>query len=629
MKSMKSLMRSVTRLMLTCGLTLVVLLASHGTAATAQVVTLGGGNEATTDVVAQGIMPMPKDDVVWRVVRGQAGSRTGTEPRDTDPGFVIATGKTIVVSDLDRQAQSLLGTGEAAWVPGDTRQQRAVPEGADTTYTEISLVPQTDAKSSGAGQLVYAGDRFAPPNGSRDVNLRAGTLQKDQTLKVDASGTSIVVFVASGTVGVSAGGDLGTGDSQAYSKNVTLTNTSDTAARVYVAAIGDTVPDLPTFTGSATLEVRACPDGSSAGSFAPSSCEVVSASDGFAIDLLDQNLTPIPTAGSLVEGKQTWTGLDYGTYLWGAPTMPAPYVGTLWTDTDSKALDRAEVTIDASHLNITHILYVFPVTLGQISVVTLVCPPGMTAESIDGSQCVSPGAGNGGSISLTTPAGSALDAASAATGPGSWLFAGLPVANDGGTYTVDQTTLPAGSDGYLIVFGGSGIPDAATAVSLASDAPAADVVIFDFQPAPAPPPPSAPPTAQASSIPSVPSSISTAPSTSPALGGASVTVAVYGCPAGISPGDTASYDTCGPIGGGVSATLVAPNGTASSESGGSMTFAGLDYGTYSVGLTSLPDGYSAAVAPGFETAASSPDRVDVQISGDNPDPVLTVYLFHS
>ena len=605
-------MRPATRPVLVCCVVVALLLASQSGLAAAQVVTLGGDNGATTKVIAQGVTAMPKDDVVWRVVRGQAGPRADTEPQDTDSGFVVATDKPIVVSDLDRQEQSLLGSGEAAWVAGGI-QQRAVPSGSDTSYSEISLVGQSDAKSSGAGELVYAGDRFTPPDGFRDINLRAGTLRKDQTLKVEAGGGSVVV-VASGTVCISSGGDLGAGDAQAYRKNVTLTNRSDIAVRVYVAAIGEKVPNLPAFTGSATLNVRACPQGSSAGSFDPSSCQPVSAADGFAVDLLDQNLTPLPTAGSLVDGKETWTGLNYGTYLWGAPTMPAPYVGTLWTDTDSTALDRAEVTIDAGQLSVTHILYLFPVTVGQISVTTLVCPPGMTADSIDGYQCVPPASGDGGAISVSTPAGRSLNSGDAATGPGAWLFAGLPVANDGGTYTVDQTARPSGTGSYLIVSGGSGVPNAPAAVGLTSGAPAADVVIFDFQPTPA-----------SASPPSAPSTQSTAP----AVGNGSITVAVYGCPIGVSPGDTASYDACEAVGGGVSAAVVLPDGTASNQSGASLTFSGLGDGTYSVGLTSLPDGYSSAVAPGFETSGSASGRVDVQVSGDNPDPIVTVYLFQS
>lgn len=607
-------MRPTTRLLLICCTVVALLLAGRSGPAAGQVVTLGDDHEATTEVIAQGVMVMPKDDVAWRVVRGQAGPRADTKPQATDSGFVVATDRPIIVSDLDRQEQSLLGTGEAAWLPGGTHQQRAVPSGSGTSYTEVSLVRQSDAKSADADELVYAGDDFIPPDGSRDINLRAGTLGKDQTLKAEAGSGESVVVVASGTISVSSGGDLGSGDAQAYRKNVTLTNRSDVAARVYVAAIGDNVPDLPAFTGSATLEVRACPEGSSAGSFNPSSCRPVSAAEGFAVDLLDQNLTPIPTTGSLVEGQETWTGLDHGTYLWGAPTMPAPYVGTLWTDTNSMALDRAEVTIDAGHLSVTHILYVFPVTVGQITVTTLICPPGMTVDSIDGSQCVPPAPGDGGAISVSTPAGDLLSSGDAATGPGARLFAGLPVANDGGTYTITQTARPSGTSGYLIVNGGSGVPDAPAAVSLTSGASAADVVIFDFQPAAASSPPSAVP--------------STEP-TAPAVGNGSITVAVYGCPVGINPGDTASYDACGVVGGGVSATVVSPDGTASRQSGGSLTFSGLSYGTYSVGLTTLPDGYNSALAPGFETSGSASGRVDVQVSGDNPDPVVTVYLFPS
>lgn len=78
-----------------------------------------------------------------------------------------------------------------------------------------------------------------------------------------------------------------------------------------------------------------------------------------------------------------------------------------------------------------------------------------------------------------------------------------------------------------------------------------------------------------------------------------------------------------------SAVVVTPAGSSLSGggSGGVFTFSGLALGTYSLGLTGLSAGFSGAVAPGYDTADASTARVNVSVSADNSDPVVTIYVF--
>lgn len=581
----------------------------------AQVVPLGGDTRAQTVTVAQGVATLPNDDISWRVVRSDAVTREDQGPMATDRGFVLSGTDSLLMSDLDTSAQTLLDPGEAAWVAGGTEQQRASAMDGTVTYTEISLVAGDDAEEAGDGDLIFAGDAFNAPDGTRKISLRQATLGADQTVELDVVEGQSVVFVASGMVAVSTGGDLATGDAQSYADDITLTNASDDTARVMIGSIGAVVPPLPAFTGSATLRVRACPDGSTGSSFVPSTCTPVDGRDGFAVGLLDADYNPVATGDAFSDGEQTWNDLEFGTYRWGAPSLPSPYVGTLWTDTDSVPLDVAQAEISAATPNVTTILYVFPVTIGSISVTIANCPSGVTADTLANATCDEP-VGPSSSVTLTPPAGESLDASDATAGGETIQFAGLLVANGSGDlYVVDQPRLPNGYDSYLIVSGGSGELDSPAGIALTSANPVVAVTIFNFRP-------------EQATSPQPSASVSPSSAGSSADAG-SITLQVIACPAGVQQGQSESYGQCTSLTGSASAVVVTPAGQTltGGGAGGAYVFDDLAYGTYSLGLTGLPAGFSSAVAPGYGTSDASASRVNVSVSADNNAPVVTVYVF--
>ncbi|HEV2528705.1 MAG TPA: hypothetical protein VGT61_09680 [Thermomicrobiales bacterium] len=576
----------------------------------AQVVSLGSDETVEPTVIAQGVAELPDDDVAWRVLRSTGGSRDDQQPVPAVTGFVVAGTDDLLISDLDTSVQTLLGPAEASWVAGDSEQQRASLTDDPVTYSEIGPVPADDADDAGESDVVFAGDAFEGPDGPHRITLSVALLGPDQVLDVTVEDGPVLIYVNAGQLAVSTGGDLATGDAQTYDEDMSLTNDGTDPARVYVAAIGASVPPLPSFAGQATLQVRACPEGSSGFQFTPSQCTPVDAGDGFSVSLLDANYQPVEPSGALEDGEQTWDDLEFGIYPWGAPTLPAPYVGSLWTDIDSNPLDIAQVTIDADTLDVTHILYVFPITEGTISVSIANCPSGVTPDNLAGQTCDAP-VGNTTSLTVTTPDGETLDANDATTGSGAYVFT-VDVDNASGAFfTVDQASLPAGYDDYLITSGGVNDLNAPLAVSLTSSSPAVSVTIYNFtdeQPSPSPSP-------------------STTPSEAPSVSlDGSVTLQVLSCPSSVSIGNPSAYDQCMSSVGGWSAILVTPSGQTlpASASGGSFTYGDLAPGTYSVGLTALPPGYASAVAPGLSGSGS---RVNVSVSADNPSPTVTVLVF--
>ena len=457
----------------------------RGAPGAAQVVPLGGDTAAPTAVIAQGVATLPNDDLAWRVVRAEARSQEDQPTVTPATGFVVAGSGSLVLSDLVTTNQELLSRGEAVWVAGGSEQQRAALTEDTTAYTELSLVADDAADVTSDADLIYAGSPFNAPGNARDIELTMAIMEPGQTVEVEVTNGESLVLVSEGMVSVSTGGDLASGDAQAYAEDVTLTNDTNDDATVMYATIGDVVPPLPTFTGSATLQVRACPDGATASSFIPITCRSVDGSDGFGVNLLNEAYTALPEDGRLVDGEQTWDDLEYGIYPWGAPTLPPLYVGTLWTDTASVPLDVAQVTISASDPDVTHILYVFPVTTGSVTVTIANCPLGVTAFNLASATCGEPLSPSS-SVILSAPGGETLDVTDAILAGGSYQFNGLPVLNNGDLYVIDQPLPPGGYVEYLIVAGGSGQLNAPAGIALTSANPFVSVTIFNFQPLPIP-----------------------------------------------------------------------------------------------------------------------------------------------
>src|SRR3954465_8735779 len=91
-------------------------------------------------VIAQGVVPLPEGDVVWRTIRTRA-LLPGDAPFEERPlGFVLASSGPLLLADRETGEQIRLGTGEAALVHAGAVQQRSSLGQQPVSYLSIELV---------------------------------------------------------------------------------------------------------------------------------------------------------------------------------------------------------------------------------------------------------------------------------------------------------------------------------------------------------------------------------------------------------------------------------------------------------------------------------------------------------
>lgn len=231
-----------------------------------------------------------------------------------------------------------------------------------------------------------------------------------------------------------------------------------------------------------------------------------------------------------------------------------------------------------------------PVVLGTIDLYVYNCPPGMTVENMAGEVCEF--AGDGFEISLDGP-DRARTLADAVSNDGQWRWGDLPL----GTYTLRETVLPEGFIDYFVpgsaAVGGS--PNSGYTITLDESAPEIAITLFNFQ---------------------------------PALIG-EISVRVLACP----PDTTwTQFDPATCQGGPRIARprLSAPGGTQLTgvPANGAVTWSGLDYGSYSLGVNVVLKGYAYMLAPDG-LAYSTTQTIPVAVDADTPEQDITLYLFNS
>lgn len=574
----------------------------------AQVVPLGDTSGAAfAEEIAQGVAEVSASDVAWRVVQQETQPSEDAPLFDQSLGFVIAPEGPVLVNDLTTGNQVQLSEGAATFVAGGTQQQIATVDD-DVPYYLVSLVPEENVTDEGDGQLIFAGDSFSAPAGRRAFSLQLATLGTDASVEIDVIEGEALVLVTAGMVEVNDG-DLAAGDAATFDEPIELLNTGDDEARVYIATVGEEVEPLPTFTGSVTLQVQTCPEGATRENFDPASCTPVNANSGFAVGLLDANQQQVATNDDLSDGQVTWSDLPFGTYLYARPTLPTPYGSTLWTDANSVPLQTAEATISAANPDVFHILYVFVIPSGSITIDVRSCPEGMTPENLDAEQCEPADPASGYAVEVTTPDGTVLTLADAFAEGSIYYFTDLDIQRgsategaDSGLYTIEEVTLPEGATDYVIVSGSAGEVNSPVTYVLDASTPDIYVTIYNFGPE------------------------------EPEEPEGSMVFRVLACPDGVTRNDTDEFDTCTMIQSGFGAVLITPDGEqltlADAAIGGDgFVWPNLEAGTYSFGLSSLPAGYVDALAPGYASSPDDPSRIDVTISEDNPNPVINVYIF--
>ena len=309
-------------------------------------------------VIAQGVVPLPAGEAVWRTVRTLA-PLPADAPFEARPlGFVLATAGPLLLVDQDSGEQVRLGAGEAALVREGTVQQRASLGARPVSYLSIELVPVDAPPPPDDATVLQPGQPFPAPSGLRDLDLLSDTLAGNETFTVPDSGAKNVILITDGTASVGRpDGEpvvLLAGEAASFSgelRVVTAPDGQSDPVSFVVAIIGPEVPppavpaetavpsagepasspaaETPATAGSIAVQVYTCPPGMDAESLDPVACDP--ATGDFDVTLsgaaLSAPLTLVDATGS---GETfVWAGLPFGDYVIAEAVLPSGYASYL------------------------------------------------------------------------------------------------------------------------------------------------------------------------------------------------------------------------------------------------------------------------------------------------------------
>jgi hypothetical protein len=214
--------------------------------------------------VAHGVVVFGPDDVAWRVVRVTAPPPANAAKVESTTGFLLTSDGVLLVANGATGEQTRLAAGEAALTQRGHLQVRAALGPNPATYYAIELVAAGEAAVAGDGELILAGDPFAGPDASHDVDLVRDLVDPGLTVELPPGAAPTLVLVTAGAVDAATeNGDVirvDQGTAAVFTGALVLT-AAETGAVVVAAVIGPTVPAL---TGPEATARAATPEPASA-----------------------------------------------------------------------------------------------------------------------------------------------------------------------------------------------------------------------------------------------------------------------------------------------------------------------------------------------------------------------------
>ena len=195
-------------------------------------------------MIAQGVTALPVGEVGWRVRLASAATASDQTARDV-PGFILVDQGSLLVNDLDAGRQTRLAVGEATFLPAPTTHQEAPLGNAPASSYRIELVAGSDIGDAGDDQLVFIGEPFASPGGTRDLDLVREVLDADESvdLELESYAAPALLLVTAGAVELVPAGNpdaapvrLPAGQGAGLGGNVTV-RAADGAEATFVTAI--------------------------------------------------------------------------------------------------------------------------------------------------------------------------------------------------------------------------------------------------------------------------------------------------------------------------------------------------------------------------------------------------------
>ena len=469
-------------------------------------------------VIAQGVVELPAEEVAWRTVRYRALLPAEAPFLEQPLGFVLATTAPIVLVDQATGKQTRLGPGEAVLVEAGTVQQRASLGERPAGFLVLELVPTASAPDVGDATVLQTGQPFVPSPGLHDLDLVRDVLSGSDTLTIPDTGEQNVILVTDGLAAVGQPGreaaTLLAGEGATFAGEIEIAvaasgngePTAEDRATVVVAMIGPevlpvaaptpeaalptpteasvtpgaTAETAPAGTGSITVEVFTCPPGMRAENLAVGVC--APATGDFDLTLSGDALeTPLTLADATTEdGTYAWRNLPFGSYVLAEAVLPVGYDTYVVSAADATGSPESgyTVTLDAETPEVVARVYNFaPAPTGSLTVQVFTCPRGMGPENLVGEAC-RPATGDfdftlsGDALQAPLTVADAVD-----DNPFSWQ--GLPF----GEYTIAQSVLPEGFDTYLLrgPSGVDGSPETGYTVTIAEGTPDVLLRVYDFR----------------------------------------------------------------------------------------------------------------------------------------------------
>jgi hypothetical protein len=337
-------------------------------------------------IIAQGVVPLPEGESVWRTVRTRAALAPDAPFEERPLGFVFASAGPILLVDQATGEQMHLGTGEAALVRAGTIQQRSSLSGQPVSYLSIELVPSNAAPPADGAIVLQPGQPFPAPPGLHDLDLLSDTLVANEPFTIPDSGAKNVVLITEGAANVGRpGGEsviLLAGEAASFSGELQVAAAPGGDSMSFlVAIIGPEIPpvavptvtplqETPTATetpasqsglGSIAAQVFTCPPGMDAQTLAAAAC--APASGEFDITISGSQLAaPLTLSDATVDGDVLlWEGLPFGDYSIAEAVLPAgatTYVLALPGAVGGPDTGY-EVTLDANQPNLALRFYNF------------------------------------------------------------------------------------------------------------------------------------------------------------------------------------------------------------------------------------------------------------------------------
>jgi hypothetical protein len=195
-----------------------------------------------SQVVAHGVAPLPRGDLVWRLRLDRAPLPGRAVPQSRPPSFVTGESGVVAIAAADGRVISRVPAGEAVWMPPGTPQAVVSLERQPVDYLDFAVVPSTEPT---ARDLV--GSAFpSPRTAAYDIVLLRDVVTRGEESDLASVTGPGFLYVSSGRITLedANGGqvDLEAGDVAEFTGEAVAIGTGRAPATFLVAMIGAETP---------------------------------------------------------------------------------------------------------------------------------------------------------------------------------------------------------------------------------------------------------------------------------------------------------------------------------------------------------------------------------------------------